>query len=482
MNSSSVKKKNKQYSKNNEQNSKNNDKITKKMIREENEELDKVTKILLNSLDNLPEGFRKKILKKKLEDICKNIKKKNKKLLYTKSSNKIGGGREKDIRDISNEAHDIITNRLFPSTANNIPNELAVVNRTVAEDFVHEVSNNNNNNITVQRGDTTLTQNTLNQLHINSGVRDLTILALHSQDLDIRHRAFDALVGGTINENSRQRERRYLANTVFFITFIGGIVMSYQVWRVFSVITNVTGDINDLTAPTPAPTPGWGDYVSGIFSGPTPAPVEQEPPRQQSWWEWIGSGGRFGLNRLFYVMHVVTSFLHELIFVSQIGATMATFIFTTFVSIALWHVMDDGFNITTFGFSFSTGRQPHRLQLQQQQEPALMNQRQQPQQPQRVFMNQRQQQQQQQQQRLQQQQQPQQAQPVLMNESSTQSQRDRTSTGGKKIRRKRKRKTHKKKSKKRRKTYKKKNKRKTKKNKNKKKSRRRKRTKKRNKK
>ena len=68
----------------------------------------------------------------------------------------------------------------------------------------------------------------------------------------------------------------------------------------------------------------------------------------------IGSGGQFGLNRLFYVMHVITTFLHELIFVSKIGATMSTFILSTFVSIALWHVMDGGFSINFFGFGFST--------------------------------------------------------------------------------------------------------------------------------
>ena len=474
MNNSSIKKKNKQ-------NNKDYGKITQSMINKENKELDRVTNFLLDSLNrkDFPKDFRKKILQNKLKKICENIKKKNNALLPTKSSNKIGGGGDEDIRDITNEARNIVNNQLVPRITNNdtVQNELPVVTQNQAEHFISTIPNNN---IIVRQGNRTLNHTNLN---VSGQVTDLGVLALQSPDENIRLRAFEALVGTRENDNARQRERRYLANTVFLITFIGGIVMTYQVWRVFSVITNVTGDINDATAPAPAPTPGWGDYVSGIFSGPTPAPAEPEPPRQQSWWEWMGSGGRFGLNRLFYVMHIITSFLHELIFVSQIGATMATFIFTTFIAIALWHVMDGGFSITTFGFSFSTGRQPHRLQGQQppmlanqgqqphmltnqgQQPHMLTNQGQQQQQQHRLLMNSRQQQQQQ----RQQQQQQQSERPMLMNDSSTQSPQDKT--GGKK--RRRKRKTHKKKSKKRRKTYKKKNKRKTKKNKKKSKRRRR---------
>jgi hypothetical protein len=428
-------------------NGENRNKITQFMINEENKELNRVTDFLLDSLNSKNNFFdkkRTKILKNKLKKICKNIKQKNNALLHTTSSNKMGGGGgDKDIQDITNEARDIINNQLVPSTTNNanVQNELPVVSQTLAQNFISAIPNNS---ITIQRGNRTLNNTNLN---VSGQVTDLGVLALQSPDPNIRLRAFEALVGTRENENARQRERRYLANTVFLIAFIGGIAMTYQVWRVFSVITNVTGDINNLSAPTPAPTPGWGDYVSGIFRGPAPAPV-QEPPRQ-SWWDWIGGGGRFGLNRLFYVMHVITSFLHELIFVSQIGATMATFIFSTFVAIALWHVMDGGFIMTAFGFGFSTGRVENRLQ--QPQQPMIMNRSQQHQ---SVIMEQPTQSQQEQQ--------------ALMNQQTQQQPRqsnrleDNKKTGGKKRRR---RKTYNKKSKKRRKTHKKKNKHKTKKNK-----------------
>ncbi len=406
-------------------------KITKEMINTENVEIKKVTDILLGSLTKNIDIFgkkRTKELKKKLKGICEQIQKRNENLLNTKSSNKMKGGGvgDEDIENITNEARDIITNN-FATHINNgtQQNELPVVTETQARDFTNNITESINS-ITIQRGDNRTLYHT--NLNVTGQVTNLGVLALQSPDESIRLRAFDALLDPIENENRRDREKRYLANTVFLITFIGGIVMTYQVWRVFSVITNVSGGINGLTAPTPAPTPGWGDYVSGIFSGPTTAPVEQEPP---TWWDWIGSGGQFGLNRLFYVMHVISSFLYELIFLSQIGATMATFIFSTFVAIALWHVMDGGFNVTTFGFGFSTGIQ-HRLR--QPQQPVLMNQQtQQQQQPQqRVLTNQNQQ--------------PQQR--VLMNQQTQQQQQPPDNiNGGKKRRRK---KTHNKKSKKRR--------------------------------
>ena len=380
-------KKSLQVFKKNKQQKKDENKFTQSMLNEENKEIDKITNFLLKSLNgksfpnDIFDSKRKKIIENKLKKICRDIKQRNTTLLNKKSSNKIGGGGDKDIQSITNEARNIINNDLIPTRTNNanVENELPIVNEVQAQQFVNNLSNNN---ITIRQGHRTLNNTNLN---VSGQITDLGVLALQSPDANIRLRAFEALVGARENENARQRERRYLANTVFLISFIGGIVMSYQVWRVFSVITNVTGDVNGITAPAPAPSPGWGDYITGIFSGPAPP---EEPP-QQTWWEWIGSGGQFGLNRLFYVMHVITTFLHELIFVSKIGATMSTFILSTFVSIALWHVMDGGFSINFFGFRFSTGRQ-QPLQPQSNT-PQLMNQREQPQQ----LMNQREQPQQQ---------------------------------------------------------------------------------------
>ena len=185
-------KKSLQVFKKNKQQKKEENKFTQSILNEENKEIDKVTNFLLKSLNSksfpsdIFDSKRKKIIENKLKKICNDIKKRNNTLLNKKSSNKIGGGGDKDIQSITNEARNIINNDLIPTRTNNanVENELPIVNEVQAQQFVNNLSNNN---ITIRQGHRTLNNTNLN---VSGEITDLGVLALQSPDANIRLRAF----------------------------------------------------------------------------------------------------------------------------------------------------------------------------------------------------------------------------------------------------------------------------------------------------
>ena len=138
----------------------------------------------------------------------------------------------------------------------------------------------NNNTLAINQGYHTNT-------NIHANVSDLGMLALQPGDQDIRQRAIYLLFEKRKLKNDmirdtlkNQRAHEYLANSIFLISFIGGLYLTQHTWLIFSKITNISSDLNILTAapaPAPTPSPSWYESITNPFSCPPPPPSLPPP-------------------------------------------------------------------------------------------------------------------------------------------------------------------------------------------------------------
>lgn len=388
-------------------NSKSNQKYCKvsKSVEEENNELQRLHDFFIKSLNNakkhdIPPTFNMERLKQKLENTLENCKKRNIKIGNKQNGGAPNDNEETEEKEIRKEVKNILTtfgNDTNDDMANgNNNDQLGLpINNDVANSFVDGIRNRTgtynhqtNNMVMVNQGNST---------NITANVGELGLLALQqgAGNEDLRQQAIQLLfekeklkIQNARDTLKDQRARIYLANIIFLISFIGGMYLTQQTWVMFSQITNVTGDLNALTAPpAPTPSPSWFDVVTNPFRSPPPAPVPAPPP--PTWWDWISGGGSWTVTRIVYMLHVVTSLLHELLMTSQVGATFCIFFISTLASIALYHAIKGGCSCRCAGFGVSVGENHNiqqitlpQLQNQQMQNPPqLQNQNQQMQNP-----------------------------------------------------------------------------------------------------